>query len=235
MSWFTDWLTGWFQQLHSTFIEGERYKMLLEGLGNTLIITLGALVIGVVLGSLVAVLRVFSDGNPKLGFLNWLCRAYVTVFRGVPVVVQLLIFFFVILQSASGITVAIVAFGVNSGAYVAEVMRSGILAVDPGQTEAGRSLGLTKSQTMWKVVFPQAFKNILPAIGNEMIALLKETSVAGYVAVKDLTRSGNLIRNNTYDAVNPLLLVAVAYLLMVMGLTALLSRLERRLRKSDRR
>ena len=229
------WFTRWLQQLHSTFIEGERYRMLLEGLKNTLVITLGALVIGVVLGSIVAVLRVFSDGNRKLGVINWLCRAYVTVIRGVPVIVQLLIFFFLILKAADGVTVGIVAFGINSGAYVAEVMRSGIMAVDPGQTEAGRSLGMTRNQTMWKVVFPQALKNILPAIGNEMIALLKETSVAGYVAVMDLTRAGILIRNNTYDAMNPLLLVAVAYLLMVMGLTALLGRLERRLRKSDRR
>ena len=229
------WLTSWLQQLRDTFLEGARYKLLLEGLRNTLIITVGALIIGVALGSIVAVLRVFSDGNRKLGVLNRLCRAYVTVIRGVPVVVQLLIFFFVIMKSADGVTVAIVAFGINSGAYVAEIMRSGILAVDPGQTEAGRSLGMSRSQTMWKVVFPQAFKNILPAIGNEMIALLKETSVAGYVAVKDLTRSGNLIRNNTYDAINPLLVVALTYLVIVVGLSALLGRLERRLRKSDRR
>ena len=229
------WLTNWFSQLHSTFIEGERYMMILEGLGNTIIIALGALIIGVVLGSLTAVGKVFAEGNPRLKVINWLCNLYTTVIRGVPIVVLLLIFYFIILKASDGVTVAIVAFGINSGAYVAEIVRSGIMAVDPGQTEAGRSLGMSQAMTMWKVVFPQALKNILPAIGNEMIALLKETSVAGYVAVVDLTRAGNLIRNNTYDAFNPLMLVAVVYLVMVVGLTALLGRLERRLRKSDKR
>ena len=142
--------------------------------------------------------------------------------RGVPVVVQLLIFYFLILKSSDGLVVGIVTFGINSGAYVAELVRSGIAAVDPGQMEAGRSLGLS-------------MKNILPAIGNEMIALLKETAVAGYVAVQDLTRAGNLIRNNTYDSFNPLMLVAVVYLVLVIGMTQLLGLLERRLRRSDKR
>ena len=229
------WLTNWFSQLHSTFIEGERYMMILEGLGNTIIIALGALIIGVLLGSLAAVGKVFSEGNPKLRVIGWICNIYTTVIRGIPIVVLLLIFYFIILKASDGVTVAIVAFGINSGAYVAEIVRSGIMAVDPGQTEAGRSLGMSQAMTMWKVVFPQALKNILPAIGNEMIALLKETSVAGYVAVVDLTRAGNLIRNNTYDAFNPLMLVAIVYLVIVVGLTALLGRLERRLRKSDKR
>ncbi len=229
------WLQTWLAQLYETFIVGERYKMIFEGLGNTAIIVVGALIIGVVLGTLTAVGKVFAEGNRKLRFVGWICNLYTTVIRGVPIVVLLLIFYFLILKASDGVTVAIVAFGINSGAYVAEIVRSGIMAVDPGQTEAGRSLGMSQSMTMWKVVFPQALKNILPALGNELIALLKETSVAGYVAVMDLTRAGNLIRNNTYDAFNPLMLVALVYLILVIGLTALLSVLERRLRKSDKR
>ena len=164
-----------------------------------------------------------------------LCDLYTTVIRGIPVVVVLLIFYFVILKRSDGIVVGIVTFGINSSAYMAELMRSGIQAVDPGQMEAGRSLGMSQLQTTWKIILPQAMKNILPAIGNEMIALLKETSVAGYVAVSDLTRAGNLIRNNTYDAVNPLLVVALTYLALVVILTKLLGILERRLAKSDKR
>ena len=160
---------------------------------------------------------------------------YTTVIRGVPVVVQLLIFYFLILKSSDGLVVGIVTFGINSGAYMAELMRSGIGAVDAGQMEAGRSLGMSRVQTTIHVILPQAMKNILPAIGNEMIALLKETAVAGYVAVQDLTRAGNLIRNNTYDSFNPLMLVAVVYLVLVIGMTQLLGLLERRLRRSDKR
>jgi len=229
------WLNNWTAKLYETFIVGNRWMMLVDGLKNTLIISLGALLIGVVLGSLIAVIKYFGDENPHLRPLKWLCDIYTTVIRGVPVVVLLLIFFFVILKSSDGVTVAIIAFGINSSAYVAEIVRSGIYAVDPGQMEAGRSLGLTSAQTMQKIIMPQAMKNILPAIGNEMIALLKETSVAGYVAVVDLTRAGNLIRNNTYDAVNPLIAVALTYLILVVGMTAILGRMERRLRKSDKR
>ena len=166
--------------------------------------------------------------------LGKLCDVYVTTIRGIPVVVLLLIFYYLILKSSEGVVVGIVTFGLNSAAYMAELIRSGINAVDIGQLEAGRSLGLSKLQTMRKIIFPQAIKNILPAIGNEFIALLKETSVAGYVAVKDLTRAGNLIRNNTFDAFNPLIAVALIYLFLVILLTKLLGRLERRLSKSDR-
>ena len=156
--------------------------------------------------------------------------------RGTPVVVQLLISFFIIFVSAKdGTWVAVITFGINSGAYVAEVIRSGIMAIDNGQMEAGRSLGLNKMQTMKEIILPQAFKNVLPAIGNEMIALLKETSVAGYVAVQDLTKAANQIKNTTYDQINPILLVALVYLLIVIILTKLLSLMERRLRKSDKR
>ena len=207
--------------------------MLLDGLKNTIIITLGALLIGIVLGTAVAVIKFLAEEKPALKPLAWLCNVYVTVVRGVPVVVLLLIFYFVILRSADGIVTGIVAFGINSGAYMAEIIRGGINAVDGGQTEAARSLGFNRMASMRFVVLPQAVKNILPAIGNEMIALLKETAVAGYVAVQDLTRAANLIRNNTYDAVNPLLATAIVYLTMVVLLTALLQKLEMRLRRSD--
>lgn len=226
-----NFLTNWGQKLYETFIEGDRWLMLVNGLKNTILISLGALIIGIVLGVLIAVIKYFAQEDERLSLLNKLCQCYTTVIRGIPVVVLLLIFYFVIMQSADGLVVAIIAFGINSGAYVAEVVRSGILAVDGGQMEAGRSLGLTNVQTMWYIIMPQAIKNILPAIGNEVIALLKETSVAGYVAVVDLTRAGNLIRNNTYDAFNPLMAVAVLYLLMVMGLTSLLGKMEKALSK----
>ena len=225
----------WGQKLYATFIEEDRYMMLVDGLKSTLIITVGALLIGVVLGAIIAIIKYCGDDIPFMKPLCRLCDLYTTVIRGIPVVVVLLIFYFVILKRSDGIVVGIVTFGINSSAYMAELMRSGIQAVDPGQMEAGRSLGMSQLQTTWKIILPQAMKNILPAIGNEMIALLKETSVAGYVAVSDLTRAGNLIRNNTYDAVNPLLVVALTYLALVVILTKLLGILERRLAKSDKR
>lgn len=234
MTAFIEFFKSWGTQLYETFIVDERYKWLLEGLSNTLIITLGALVIGVALGTVIATIKFFSEDRKLLGVLGKLCDVYVTTIRGIPVVVLLLIFYYLILKSSEGVVVGIVTFGLNSAAYMAELIRSGINAVDVGQLEAGRSLGLSKLQTMRKIIFPQAVKNILPAIGNEFIALLKETSVAGYVAVKDLTRAGNLIRNNTFDAFNPLIAVALIYLILVVLLTGLLAKLERRLSGSDR-
>lgn len=231
MAWFDKWL----DTLYNTFIVSERYNILLSGLGKTIIITLGALVIGVIIGTIVAIIKVFSEGNKKMKILDVLCNIYLTVIRGTPVVVQLLISFFIIFTTAKdGTWVAIITFGVNSGAYVAETIRSGIMAIDKGQTEAGRSLGFSSVQTMKTIILPQAFKNILPAIGNEMIALLKETSVAGYVAVIELTKAGNQIKNTTYDQINPILLVALIYLIMVVGMTKLLGVMERRLRKNER-
>lgn len=224
----------WLAQLETTFVEKQRCLLLVDGLKNTLIITAGALVIGVVIGSLVAMIKYCGQDSRLLRPLCWLCSVYTTVIRGVPVVVQLLIFYFLILKSSDGLVVGIVTFGINSGAYMAELMRSGIGAVDAGQMEAGRSLGMSRIQTTIHVILPQAMKNILPAIGNEMIALLKETAVAGYVAVQDLTRAGNLIRNNTFDAFNPLMVVALTYLIIVVALTWLLGRLEKRLHKGDR-
>ena len=230
-----EWFTKWLDTLYNTFIVADRYKTLLEGLEKTIIITVSALIIGVIIGTIVAILKVFAEGNKKLKIIDIICNIYLTVIRGTPVVVQLLISFFIIFTTAKdGTWVAAITFGINSGAYVAETIRSGILAIDKGQTEAGRSLGFSKVQTMWLIILPQAFKNILPAIGNEMIALLKETSVAGYVAVVDITKAGNQIKNTTYDQINPIMLVAIVYLVMVMGLTKLLKLMERRLRQNER-
>ncbi len=225
----------WFDKLYETFIEKDRYLMLFEGLGNTAVITVGALLIGLLIGAVIAIAKYYADGNPRLKIINAICDIYTTVIRGIPVTVLLLIFFYIILVSADGVTVAIIAFGINSGAYMAELIRSGIGAVDKGQMEAARSLGLSKWQAMRTIIFPQAIKNVLPAIGNECIALLKETSVAGYVAVVDLTRAANLIRNNTFDAINPLILLALSYLVIVVIMTRLLSLLEKRLKRSEKR
>ena len=227
-------MSSWINQLKDTFLTDSRYMWLVDGLVNTLIITIGALIIGVIIGTAIAVAKYFSEDNKKLRWLNCLCDIYTTVIRGVPMTVLLLVFFFVIFISVrDGLPVAILAFGVNSGAYMAELIRGGINAVDKGQMEAARSLGLSKGQAMAKVIMPQAIKYILPAIGNEMIALLKETSVVGYVAVVDVTKAATNIRNKTYDAVNPILFLALIYLVLVIGLTRLLAVLERRLRKSD--
>ncbi|MBR5366520.1 MAG: amino acid ABC transporter permease [Clostridia bacterium] len=227
---------AWFAKLHETFIVNDRYKLLIEGFRNTIILTLGALAIGLVIGTIVAVIKYLAEDAPSLRWAAFLCDVYLTVIRGVPMVVQLLIFYYIIFSHAKdGIPVAIVAFGVNSGAYMAELIRSGINAVDSGQMEAGRSLGMNRLQTMRVIILPQAIRYILPAIFNELIALLKETSIAGYVAEIDLTRAGNLIRNNTYDAINTLFLVALVYLTMVIILEQILKKLERRLRKGDKR
>ena len=224
----------WLEKLYETFIVDNNYMMLLKGFGNTILITLCALMIGVVIGGIIAIAKYYAEGNSKLKVVNWICDIYTTVIRGVPVTVLLMIFYFIIIVSdTDGILTAIVAFGINSGAYMAELIRGGINAVDKGQMEAARSLGLSKGQAMAKIILPQAVKNILPAIGNECIALLKETSVAGYVTVVDLTRAANLIRTNTNDAVNPLIVLALIYLFVVVGMTQLLGRLERRLSKSD--
>mgnify|MGYP004508621917 CR=1 FL=1 len=228
-------MNPWMQKLYETFIETKYYRLMLQGFGNTMLITLGALFIGVIIGTVVAIAKYYSEDVPALRPLYLLCDLYVTVIRGIPVVVLLLIFFFIVMQTADGVTVGILTFGINSGAYMAELARSGIGAIDGGQMEAARSLGMSKLQAMRKIILPQAVRNILPAIGNELIALLKETSVAGYVAVVDLTRAGNLVRNNTYDAVNPLLTVALTYLLLVVALSSLLGKLERRLSRSAKR
>ncbi len=231
-----DAFKAWLEKLYDTFIEDDNYMMLVDGLKVTLIITFGALAIGVVIGTIIAVAKYFCEGNKKLRVITKICDLYTTVIRGIPITVLLMLFFFVIFTSVrEGIGVAILAFGINSGAYMAELIRSGINAVDRGQMEAARSLGLSKGQAMMKIIFPQAIKNILPAIGNECIALLKETSVAGYVATVDLTKATTNIKNNTFDAVNPIIVLALVYLGLVIIMTKLLAIFEKKLRKSDGR
>ena len=217
------------------FMEEERWRYIWDGLGVTIKVTFFALIIGVVLGLLVAIVRATYDKTGKMKFANLLCQIYITVIRGTPVVVQLLIIYFVIFGNIriNKEFVAILAFGLNSGAYVAEIFRSGIMSIDNGQFEAGRSLGFTYSKTMIYIIMPQAFKNVLPALGNEFIVLLKETSVAGYIALQDLTRGGDTIRSITYNAFMPLIAVALIYLAMVMVFSRLVNMLERRLRNSD--
>lgn len=227
------------------FIEDGRWQYVADGLIVTLKVTFFAVLLGIVLGIFIAIIRSTYDKNSStmrkgpgkmiLTLLDLLCRAYLTVIRGTPVVVQLMIMYYVILASSTNkILVATLAFGMNSGAYVAEIFRSGIMSIDNGQFEAGRSLGFNFVQTMRYIIIPQAFKNVLPALANEFIVLLKETSVAGYVALQDLTKGGDIIRSRTYDAFMPLIGVALIYLVMVMFFTKLVGILERRLRNSER-
>ena len=229
-------------QLYTSLIANDRWMLYLEGLGRTIVMALGAVLVGLFLGTLVAVIKVNKVYAKKPGILlkigDWLCDFYLTVIRGTPAVIQLLIAVNVIFAAApisSSLYVAIVAIGVNSGAYVAEIIRAGIMAVDRGQMEAGRSLGLSNGMTMQKIILPQAVKNILPAMGNEFITLIKETAVVGYVAVEDLTKMAELIQSRTYQPLVPLLLSALIYLALVMLLSAALKKLERRLARSDNR
>lgn len=224
------------EKFNDNFVKDSRWEYLIKGLGNTLLITLFAIIIGIVLGFLIAIVRTNHDKNGGLTILNAICKVYLTIVRGTPVMVQLLIIYYVIFASVntSKILVAVIAFGLNSAAYVAEVVRSGIMAVDNGQFEAGRSLGLNYSQTMKSIILPQAVKNILPALGNEFISLLKETSISGYIGLMDLTKGGDIIRSITYEPFMPLIAVAIIYLVIVMILSYGVGRLERRLKKNER-
>ena len=225
------------KQLYDNVIANSRYMLYINGLGRSLYITLGALLLGVLLGCLVAIVKVYSKDYRALKPVSWLCEGYVTLIRGTPMTVQLLIIYYVVFATAKANMapyIAMFAFGLNSGAYVSEIVRGGIQSIDIGQTEAGRSLGLTSNQTMWHIVLPQAFKAILPSLGNELIVLFKETAIVGYIAIQDLTKAADLIRSRTYSPV-PLLVAAVMYLAVVMLMTWGLNTLERRLAKSDRR
>ena len=226
--------TNFAEAFQLNFIQDNRWEYLSGGFIKTLEISFFAVLLGLFLGFTVAVIRATHDRTNRLKFLNFLCKVYLTVIRGTPAVVQLLIIYFVILKSCDNkVLVAIIAFGVNSGAYVAEIIRGGIMSIDKGQFEAGHSLGLTYFQTMVYVILPQVFKNVLPALGNEFIVLIKETSVSGYIALQDLTKGGDIIRGQTYDAFMPLMAVALIYLAGVMFLTWLLGILERRLKKNE--
>ncbi|MBP5179855.1 MAG: amino acid ABC transporter permease [Clostridiales bacterium] len=240
----------WWQDLKDTFIlnfiTDDRYMYLVRGLGVTFAVTIGATLLGVLLGVIIALVRSTHDKNvhdmrPGVGriiliILNKIANIYLTVIRGTPMVVQLMIAYFVIFVSVSQhkIFVAILAFGINSGAYVAEIIRSGIMSIDPGQFEAGRSLGFNYAQTMMYIIIPQAFKNVLPALANEFIVLIKETSVSGYIGLQDLTKGGDVIRSRTFTAFMPLIAVAIIYLVIVLFFTRLVGILERRLRNSER-
>ena len=234
-------------ELKRTLLDDDRYMMFIKGFLNTLKITGGALVVGVIIGVLIAAVRTSYDKNKEamqlkggfgyvlLSIINGICKVYLTVIRGTPVVVQLMISYFVIFASSSnGVLVGIVAFGINSGAYVAEIFRAGIMSIDQGQFEAGRSIGFNYFQTMRFIIIPQMFKAVLPTLLNEFIALLKETSVAGYVGVIELTKTGNIIGGRIYEYFVPLGIVAMIYLVTVLILTALVGKVERRLRKSER-
>jgi ABC-type amino acid transport system permease subunit len=226
------------------FIEDHRYRYFLDGLKTTLTIAVCAVILGILIGFIVAIIRSTYEksdkqrkslGNYILKILNIICRIYITVIRGTPVLVQLLIYYYCIFTApdTSKIFVAVMAFGFNSGAYVAEIVRSGIMSIDKGQFEAGRSLGFNYAQTMIYIVLPQAIKNVLPALSNEFIVLLKETSVAGYIGIQDITKAGDFVRSRTFEPLYPLVAVAIIYLIIVMILTWLVSKLERRLRNSD--
>ena len=242
-------MQAWFEKLKADFIlnfvQGNRWRYLVNGLGTTLLITLLACLLGIAIGVVIAMVRSTYDktregarktlGRRLFGIANGFCRVYLTVLRGTPVVVQLMIIYFVIFASSdNGTLVAALAFGLNSGAYVAEIVRGGIMAIDNGQFEAGRSLGFNYVQTMRFIVIPQVIKNVLPSLANEFIALLKETSVAGYVAVADLTKGADIIRSRTYSPFMPLIAIALIYLALVMFFTKLVGILERRLRSSER-
>ncbi len=241
-----EWFNDLAAQFKLNFIDKDRWRLLLNGLGNTLLISLFAVLIGILIAVVVALVRTTWDTNssrmrPGIGkavlhFFDGLCRLYVTVIRGTPTVIQLMIMYYIVFASSSdGVMIAIIAFGINSGAYVAEIIRGGIMSIEKGQMEAGRSLGLNYAQTMLYIIAPQVLKNILPALANEFIVLIKETSIAGYVAVPDLTYAGNRIRGITYSAFLPLIAVALIYLVIVLLLTRLVGMLERRLRQSDGR
>lgn len=230
-------MQNFIDRISINFIEDNRYLYIVNGLEVTLIVTFFAALLGILIGLITAVIKVVAQNNKALKPLEILANIYVTVIRGTPMMVQLLIIYFVVFSSVtvSKVLVAIVAFGLNSGAYVSEIIRAGILAVDKGQYEAGRSLGLSGAQTYRYIILPQALKNILPALGNEFISLLKETAVVGYIGLQDLTMGGDIIRSRTYDAFIPLISVALIYLAIVMLLSYGLKKLEWRLRRSDNR
>lgn len=241
----SDWFAGFKDDFYLNFIKDDRYMYIFKGLGTTLLITLFAVLLGIVLGIVAAIIRTTHDktiadlrpgfGKFILKFLNTIVNIYLTVIRGTPVVVQLMITYYIIFASSNNpMMVAVLAFGINSGAYVAEIIRSGIMSIDNGQFEAGRSLGLNYVQTLIYIIVPQAFKNVLPALANEFIVLVKETSISGYVGIMDLTRGGDVIRSRTFSAFLPLIAVALIYLIIVVFFTKLVSLLERRLRNSER-
>ena len=233
-------MQAWFESVANkfemAFVTGDRWKLYFSGLGMTLEIAFFAAILGMIIGTIVALMKLSTNKKGKKTIWARIANAYIDVIRGTPSVLQLLIMWFIIMKSCkNGVLVAVLSFGINSGAYVAEIVRAGILAVDKGQNEAGRSLGLSKTQTMIYIILPQAIKNVLPPIGNEFIVLLKETAIVGYVSLTDLTRTASQISSRTYEAFMPLIGAAVIYFDIIKILTVLLDKLERRLRKGDSR
>lgn len=238
-----EWIKSFVYDLYKSFVFEQRYKMLIDGLKITFIITIGALILGVIIGVAIGLVRTSHDNiamreKPKflLRFFNAICEIYITVIRGTPMMVQLLIMGFVVMipkTETQTILCGVITLGINSGAYVAEIARSGIMSINVGQMEAGRSLGLNYIQTMWYIIIPQAIKNILPALGNEMITLLKDTSLVSVIALRDVTKQAQNLVVLTYDAYIPYIALAIIYLVLVMILSKLVGLLERRLRKSD--
>ncbi len=229
------WWGKFKEALHSNFVKEGRWKYIVSGLGVTLIVSGFSVLLGIVVGFVIATIRATNELEGRYKWLNRLCKLYLTVIRGTPVVVQLLIIYFVIFGSVdiNKIVVAIVAFGLNSGAYVAEIIRGGILSIDRGQFEAGRSLGLSYAKTMRLIILPQTIKQVLPSLGNEFIVLIKETSVAGFIALQDLTKAGDIIRSQTYAAFLPLMTVAMIYLSLVIVVSHVLTQFERKLKAND--
>ena len=221
--------------LYKTLIVDDRYKYILSGLTTTVIIAFFAVIIGIIIGTLASLIRNNYEVNKKGKILNKICEIYVNVIRGTPVILQLMIIYYVIFKSVNiNITlVGIIAFGINSGAYVSEIIRSGINSIDKGQLEAGLSLGLNYHKTMKLIILPQAIKNILPALGNEFITLLKETSVGAYIGILELTKASDIISSRTYDYFFPLIIVAIIYLIMTLGLSKLVNLMERRLNNAE--
>ena len=232
-------MSGAWEVFYKQMITYEGYKKVLEGLGTTLIIAVFGLLIGMVIGCLLATCKILPKNSFIVKFLSGFSDVYVAIFRGTPMVVQLLLIHFVLFPlmkiNMDPKLEAILAFGLNSGAYVSEIMRGGILSVDIGQTEAGRALGLNYGQTMIRIVLPQAIKNVVPTLGNEFIALLKETSVVSFIAVIDLTKSFQNIANSTYEYIIPYIVLALVYLVLVLAVTGIIKLVERRLRAGDRR
>lgn len=233
-------MQAWFERVSElfqiAFVSGDRWKLYISGLGTTLEIAFLAAILGLIIGTIVALMKLSTNRKGNKSIWARIANVYIDLIRGTPSVLQLLIMWFIIMKSCkNGVLVAVLSFGINSGAYVAEIVRAGILAVDKGQTEAGRSLGLSKTQTMIYIILPQAIKNVLPPIGNEFIVLLKETAIVGYVSLTDLTRTASQISSRTYEAFMPLIGAAVIYFVIIKILTVLLDKLERRLRKSDNR
>ena len=231
-----EWLNKVEGSFYKAFLAEDRWKLYFAGLGVTLKVAFFAAILGLIIGTVIALMKLSTGKKGKGTLWSIIANCYIDIIRGTPSVLQLLIMWFIIMKSCkNGVLVAVLSFGINSGAYVAEIVRAGILAVDKGQTEAGRSLGLSKAQTMVYIVIPQAVKNVLPPIGNEFIVLLKETAIVGYVSLTDLTRAANQISSRTYEAFMPLIGAAVIYFVIIKILTILLGVLERRLRKSDNR